>query len=52
MSGSAAGAVTRQEFIWKTQVPFFLQVERVTDGDCLPLCVTIDFLPDASGKHF
>lgn len=52
MSRSALGAVTREEFKWKTQVPFSLQVERMTGGDCLPLCVTIDFLPDSSGKHF
>lgn len=52
MSGSAAGAAMRQGFIWTTEVPFSLQVERVADGDRLPLGVTMDFLPDSSGKHF
>lgn len=42
----------RQGFIWTTEVPLSLQVERVAVGDCLPLGVTIDFLPDSSGKLF
>lgn len=37
-------------FIWTPEVPLSLQVERVADGDCLPLGVTMDFLSDSSGK--
>lgn len=39
-------------FIWTTEVPLSLQVERVAVGDRLPLGVTMDFLSDSSGKLF
>lgn len=52
MLGSAAGAATRQGLYGQLKFPFSLQVERVADGDRLPLGVTMDFLSDSSGKLF